>query len=309
MGFFGRRRQHAGGRTTAFWLIPPFSTHDAEHLHAHGIDCVIRSDGPGMMSTGWAIWNIAGLHEQEARDFLMDGYKAWCASGGADDSIRVEFLEHVFERLRDIEPPVSPSDDLSRVSWEVMAPIAEAYGMRCWAGSELLELLNQPWSRRRTSASSRGGAPPERRFTSTSSMALRRGCRWATPAPTPSCLRSCCVQRRIRPQPSARRIASCGPAVSCVSSSTWVLRLLASHACSGCSTPPSGQPWAVAATPAGIRRRRSRQRASPSRSWSGSVFPTFGCRCRRRPTCLGSRGARRVFVAEGPARGRRGEST
>ena len=141
MAFFSRRQRRP---PAAFWLKPPLPTNDVGDLHAHGIGCVMRGDGPGMMLTGWAIWDLAGLHEQQARDFLRDGYKAWCASGAAQGGVRIEFLQQVFERLRVIEPSISPSEDLSTLPPEVLTPLAEAYLMRCWAGSELLEVLARP---------------------------------------------------------------------------------------------------------------------------------------------------------------------
>jgi hypothetical protein len=92
-----------------------------------------------MMSAGWAIWDVAGLHMHQAREFLVDGYRAWRGSGASDERSRVLFLEDMFRRLGDIRPAIPPSADLTTLPPDVVAPASVAYTARCWAASELLE--------------------------------------------------------------------------------------------------------------------------------------------------------------------------
>jgi len=142
MGIF-RGRRGPGAKADLFWRIPPFPSRDPYVLHAHGITCVTRSDGPGMMSTGWAIWDVAGIHMHQARDFLVDGYNAWRDAGTSDEQSRVLFLEDMFHRLGDIRPAIPPSADLATLAPGVVAPASVAFTARCWAASELLECLER----------------------------------------------------------------------------------------------------------------------------------------------------------------------
>jgi hypothetical protein len=93
------------------------------------------------MSTGWAIWDVAGIHMHQAREFLVDGYKAWRDADTSDQRSRVLFLEDMFHRLGDIRPAIPPSADLAMLTPGVVAPASVAYTARCWAASELLECL------------------------------------------------------------------------------------------------------------------------------------------------------------------------
>jgi len=95
------------------------------------------------MSTGWAIWDVAGIHMHQARDFLVDGYNAWRDAGTSDEQSRVLFLEDMFHRLGDIRPAIQPSADLATLAPGVVAPASVAYTARCWAASELLECLER----------------------------------------------------------------------------------------------------------------------------------------------------------------------
>jgi hypothetical protein len=65
---------------TDFWKRSPITNRDAEALHRHGIDCVRRQDGEGMIAAGWALFDGYGINERQALDFLRDGFRAWSAS-------------------------------------------------------------------------------------------------------------------------------------------------------------------------------------------------------------------------------------
>lgn len=108
-------------------------------MYQHGIKCVSESDGPGMMSVGWALWDVWGLVEHQAWDFLYDGYTNWTGAG-ASAGERLTFARAVFDRLQLIRPEVAPTADLSALSPEVVSPASRYYSSRCWAASEALEL-------------------------------------------------------------------------------------------------------------------------------------------------------------------------
>ncbi|MFZ6005564.1 MAG: hypothetical protein ACOYXM_16700 [Actinomycetota bacterium] len=107
-------------------------------LHQHGIKCVTQSDGAGMISTGWTLWDVWGLVEHQAWDFIYDGYQNW-SSAGAPAAERLRFVRAVFDRLQSIQPEVAPTAELSSLSPAVVSPASRYYGSRCWAASELLE--------------------------------------------------------------------------------------------------------------------------------------------------------------------------
>lgn len=137
MGLFSRRRETADARP---WRVPPFATSDSDLLYQHGITCVSRSDGLGMMSVGWALWGLSGLDQHQAYDLLSDGYRSWSGTEQARDESRRAFVLDVFHRLAEIHPRIPSTADLATVSSSVAQPASVAYGARCWAGSELLEL-------------------------------------------------------------------------------------------------------------------------------------------------------------------------
>jgi hypothetical protein len=134
-----RRRSDASDKP--FWEIPPFQTSDPSVLYQRGIKCVTESDGPGMISVGWTLWDVWGLVEHQAWDFIYDGYESW-RSAGAPAGERLRFARAVFDRLKSIQPEVAPTDDLSSLSPAVVSPASQYYGARGWAASELLELAD-----------------------------------------------------------------------------------------------------------------------------------------------------------------------
>jgi hypothetical protein len=136
MALFARR-----SADQPFWRTPPFRTDNLEVLYQHGINCVSRSggsDGKGMMSTGWALWDRAGLLQHQALDFLRDGYREWANTSPPDEE-RVAFLIDMFDRLRVIYPEIDTTSDVWSLPRHVAEPASQLYGARCWAGSELLE--------------------------------------------------------------------------------------------------------------------------------------------------------------------------
>jgi hypothetical protein len=133
MALFARRHNDQ-----PFWRIPPFQTENLDVLYQHGINCVTSSDGKGMMSTGWALWDRAGLLQYQAKDFLQDGYREWANTSPPADE-RVAFLTDMFNRLIDIYPEIDTTSDVWSLPRQVAEPASQLYGARCWAGSELLE--------------------------------------------------------------------------------------------------------------------------------------------------------------------------
>jgi hypothetical protein len=61
---------------------------DGSRLYQHGIDCVTRQDGKGMMAAGWGLLDISGIHERQAFDFLSDGFRAWRSEPDYDSAAR-----------------------------------------------------------------------------------------------------------------------------------------------------------------------------------------------------------------------------
>lgn len=139
MRIFKRRHPEHGG---PFWENPPFRTDDPEVLYQHGIRCVTESDGPGMMAVGWALWDVWGLGQHQAWDFLYDGYAVWVQAGAPSDE-RISFSTAVFDRLRVIEPQVPPETILASIPPGVAVPASRSYGTRCWAISEVIEVAAQ----------------------------------------------------------------------------------------------------------------------------------------------------------------------
>lgn len=80
-------------------------------LYEHGITCVDNVDGPGMISTGWALWWLSGLNQHQANDFIQDGYREW-RKAGAPAQERMEFLQAVMARLAYIQPAIPPTANL-----------------------------------------------------------------------------------------------------------------------------------------------------------------------------------------------------
>ena len=130
MGLF-----RSGAKAPEFWRTPPFRAEPAV-LHEHGIRCVGSADGRGMMQTGWAIWQAAGLHQHQSSDFLKDGYRQW-TEDGAEPTLRLLFLSDLFDRLVGQPAPHCPANIYLAPPSEV-APTTAYFGTRCWAGTELV---------------------------------------------------------------------------------------------------------------------------------------------------------------------------
>ncbi|MFG2052827.1 hypothetical protein ACGFI9_02250 [Micromonospora sp. NPDC048930] len=128
-------------RVTAFWQEPPFRSNDLGQLYQYALSCAGREDGVGMMRSGWAIYRQAGLHSHQAAEFLRDGYRSWSQSPDCQPSLAIEFLTELFERLNRKSPALPPN--IYAVPRELIDPIACHYGMRCWAGNELLEAADR----------------------------------------------------------------------------------------------------------------------------------------------------------------------
>jgi len=136
MALFSKRRRD----DRPFWQVAPFASGDPGVLYQHGISCVTNSDGRGMMSTGWAIWNLTDINEHQTADFLRDGYKEWRDTPDFDRVLAAQFLQEVLARLA--SNPDASWPDLYAVPPEIVEPISTHYSVRCWAASELLEVAD-----------------------------------------------------------------------------------------------------------------------------------------------------------------------
>lgn len=120
----------------AFWRVPP-DVRTVEAYYQYGIGAVGRGDGTAMMRAGWALWRAVGLHEQQAQDFLRDGYTSW--RGGSDfvPDDAIDFLRDLFNTLCHDGAPPRPGDIWSAPPAAV-APAAAYDGVRAWAAAELM---------------------------------------------------------------------------------------------------------------------------------------------------------------------------
>src|SRR3954464_4113270 len=126
-----------------FWRTTPTRSTDVDTLHRFGMECVARRDGKGMIATGWALCQVAALHERQASDFLTDGYRVWRESPGFDRHHATSFLLDLLGALCSLTPPPTPQDIWSAPP-EAVLPASVYYGTRCWAGNELLEVTGDP---------------------------------------------------------------------------------------------------------------------------------------------------------------------
>lgn len=135
MGFFRKNTS-----SQPFWRVPPLRNAGPGPLHQHGISCIVRSDGPGAMATGWALWDLGSLDSHQAWDLLSDGYRFWQDSGSYDRSEAKRFLREMLDRLQG--DPAVPWPDLHAAPPERVQPLATHYSARCWVASELEGLLD-----------------------------------------------------------------------------------------------------------------------------------------------------------------------
>lgn len=117
------------------WLAHPFpGSSDAISLRRN---LFTKDDGPGMISAGWAIWGISGLHSHQANKLLTDGFSAWQQSADYERAAGVAFLEALFKRLSSMRAPACPADSW-RAPRELVEPASAYFSLLCWSGSELI---------------------------------------------------------------------------------------------------------------------------------------------------------------------------
>jgi hypothetical protein len=133
---------------TSFWRQLPIKTADPAALYQYGISCVTQGDPIGMMQCGWAIWQLVGIHEHQAREFIYDGFNMW---EQGEQRVRlnpaydyspergIAFLRDYFDTLCASPPPNCPADIWSAPP-ALVQPAMEYYGARCFAGSRLLSM-------------------------------------------------------------------------------------------------------------------------------------------------------------------------
>lgn len=132
MGIFSKRPK------PPFWRIPPIRTEDPDLLYHHGISCVGRSDGPGMLASGWALWGLVGIGAKQASDFLYTGFLEWEKSPEFTRELGCQFLDEALERLSYDLP--APWPDLYAVPPEEVEPVATYYSTRCWMAMDRIRL-------------------------------------------------------------------------------------------------------------------------------------------------------------------------
>jgi hypothetical protein len=136
---FGRQAENP----LPFWRQPPFGGNSAA-LREHGISAYIRDDGKTMMASGWAIWRQSGMHSEQARDLIIDGYNLWKKEPSCSYPERNTFLRDLLGTLEGDAPPPCPVDIHAAPRDSVM-PAADYYGTIAWAGAELIQ---QAWVQR-----------------------------------------------------------------------------------------------------------------------------------------------------------------
>jgi hypothetical protein len=128
------RRAHAAERP--FWRNAPICTNDPEELQFYGITCWTRDgNGKAVMSCGWTLWGMGGLHLHQAGDLLSDGYQQWEPFASTEE--RIAFLQDVFTRSAAQAAPYPP--DVYSAPPEAVVPAAAIYRARCWSGVRLVE--------------------------------------------------------------------------------------------------------------------------------------------------------------------------
>ncbi|MDQ8043139.1 MAG: hypothetical protein AAGC46_00795 [Solirubrobacteraceae bacterium] len=139
MGRFGIRRRRATGATArpsplAFWRHGPLDAPTAPALRHEGELAVARGDGPTALASGWALWGLATMIDQDTHALLYEGFRLWSASPDHDPEIGVVFLTEAFERLVDEDAGARPATHPTRAH--------EAYfDARTWIGLKLTEAL------------------------------------------------------------------------------------------------------------------------------------------------------------------------
>lgn len=121
----------------SFWAVPPISTDDPGVLYHYGIQCVARKDGPGMIATGWTLWRRAGLHRNQAKDLILDGFTEWRDSAKYSAPQGLAFLEAALKRVMGATPPPAPTDP-AFVSSDVMEKASAYFSFRSAIGEWLL---------------------------------------------------------------------------------------------------------------------------------------------------------------------------
>jgi len=138
LGLFSSKKHPVERRP--FWQVPPFPSTDPEVLYQHGISCLTSGDGRGMLQVGFALWDLVGLNQHQAWDFISDGFTSW-SDAGAPDSEKLALLQDILERLDKV--PMLPVDvDLYSLQPGVVEPTVPYHTARAWAISEAL-IINE----------------------------------------------------------------------------------------------------------------------------------------------------------------------
>ena len=124
--------------TRPFWQVPPFPSTDPAVLYEHGINCVTTSDYGGMLKVGFALWELVGLNQHQAWDFIKDGFSGW-GDAGAPVNERLALIYDMIARLDKV--PMLPVDlDLYSLQPGVVEPTVAYHTAKAWAISEALSI-------------------------------------------------------------------------------------------------------------------------------------------------------------------------
>lgn len=130
---------------TDFWnqapLRPP---HEPELLYAHGINCVMQDRYEEMIATGFVLLSLGGPRENQADDFVRDGYRGWRESPQFDNELAATLLAELIDSVG--------ARDFALSCWALMAR------MDLLTGDELLSYEHEAY-RRIAAAPSRGHVP------------------------------------------------------------------------------------------------------------------------------------------------------
>ncbi len=127
MALFGRKPK------PRFWLAGRDYGEDPRALYSRGLQYVQRDEYRGMIAVGWQIMRVAGLHVEQSRDFLQDGFSGLQYSSEFDATEGRVFLTALLNVLED--PAVVANHATADAQ-------SDYFVVRCWAAMNHFNLLD-----------------------------------------------------------------------------------------------------------------------------------------------------------------------